>query len=188
MKFRFDNAQWVGAICVVLALAILFIWIPLDVESGILEKVRRRVEIGDAMAPTLAGSIILIAGLLLFFTHYRESGTGFLSAANLGYLFWLFVILIASLSIMRWAGELIVGLLNLVGSELGPYRNLRDTVPWKFIGFFFGGTGLIAGLIYSIERRFNLRAIGVAISVTLFLIVVYDLPFDDLILPPNGDV
>lgn len=173
---------------VVFALLLLFVWIPLDTETGIVEKIRRRLEIGDAMAPTLAASILLVAGLLLWLGHKRETSTGTVLISNLRFLSQLLLVMLIVFSVMRWSGEIVVLIANVLGSEIESYRSLRDTAPWKYIGFFLGGTGLIAGLIFIIERRLNFKAIGVAVGVTLFLIIVYDLPFDDLLLPPNGDV
>ena len=188
MKLRFDHAQWIGAISIVVALIVLFVWIPLDVETGVVEKVRRRLEIGDALAPTLAGCVLLLSGLLLFFSHRSETATGFVDRANLNFLLQLLLILTLSLILMRWGGEFAVLIAQAAGSDVSSYRNLRDTAPWKYIGFFLGGVSLIAGLVYLVERRINFRAVLIAVGVTLLMIVIYDLPFDDLLLPPNGDV
>ena len=65
---------------------------------------------------------------------------------------------------------------------------LRDTIPWKHIGYFIGGVVLIAGLIAQVESRLSVVSVGVAILATIILILIYDFPFDDLLLPPNGDV
>jgi len=37
--------RWLGLICCLLALILILVWIPLDVETGYLEKVRRSVVI-----------------------------------------------------------------------------------------------------------------------------------------------
>jgi hypothetical protein len=42
----------------------LFIWIPLDANAGIVEKVRRQVTPGDAFAPTVTAVNIGLGGLL----------------------------------------------------------------------------------------------------------------------------
>jgi hypothetical protein len=68
------------------------------------------------------------------------------------------------------------------------YRDLRDTLPWKYIGFLLGSTGLITTCIAAIETRFSWRALLIALVATTALMALYDLPFDDLLLPPNGDV
>lgn len=89
----------------------------------------------------------------------------------------------ASFAVMRWLGLIAAAALTENG-----YRPLRDTAPWKYVGFFFGDTLLVAALIGLVERRVSWRAILVGAGAAVVLIVVYDLPFDDLLLPPNGDV
>ena len=86
---------------------------------------------------------------------------------------------------MRWTGPAAVA---LFGPEGVGYRALRDTVPWKLIGFLCGGTVMILGPIVLVERRLRWQAVAVAVVATVAMIVIYDLPFDDLLLPPNGDV
>jgi len=39
-----------------------------------------------------------------------------------------------------------------------------------------------------VEGRLSVVSVGVAILATIILIIIYDFPFDDLLLPPNGDV
>ena len=78
---------------------------------------------------------------------------------------------------MRWEGPVLVE----------EYRLLRASAPWKWVGFVLGGTVVVTGLISAIERRLSLRALLIGIAVTVALIVLFDLPFDDLLLPPNGE-
>ena len=42
----------IGLVFLLFALVALVLWIPLDVESGILEKARRQEKMGDAPFPT----------------------------------------------------------------------------------------------------------------------------------------
>ena len=167
--------------CSVAACVVLFLWIPLDTDTGYVEKVRRRVNIGDALAPTLGAGFVLIGGLFLLFD--RGSTKAQLTRQNLIFTITLLAILLASVAVMRWAGPLAAALLTEVD-----YRVLRDTVPWKYAGFLIGGTGLIAGLIGLVESRLTLRAALIGLAATLALTAVFDLPFEDLLLPPNGDV
>ncbi len=83
---------------------------------------------------------------------------------------------------MRFAGPLAAAF-----TESG-YRPLRDTIPWKYIGFIAGGTCLVAGLKALVEGRVTMRGVVIGLAACLVLIALYDLPFDDLLLPPNGDV
>ena len=68
------------------------------------------------------------------------------------------------------------------------YRLLRDTVPWKYVGFASGGFVIVAGASSVVEGRFSRSAALAGIVAVLLIIALYDLPFDDLLLPPNGDV
>ena len=188
MKPGLDNAQRLAIIVVVFAALVLFAWIPFDVETGIVEKVRRRYAIGDALAPTVAAGMLLFSGVLLYLNRRREGDTGQLSRGNLGFLVKLLGIIAVALLLMRFSGPLAVAIASALGYDVGAYRNLRDTVPWKYVGYFLGGVTLVAGLITLVERRFSWRAMLVGIAVVFLLTVVYDLPFEDLLLPPNGDV
>ena len=97
-------------------------------------------------------------------------------------------IIFFSLVIMRYAGPAVVAIANMLqGGEL-EYRLLRDTAPWKYIGFFTGGVLMIGGMISLVEGRFRGRTLVAAILAVVAMIVIYDVPFDDLLLPPNGDV
>lgn len=189
-----------GFFALAVSLLILFAWIPLDVESGFIEKARRSLVLGDAFAPTIATVLIAIGACLIFIerrgkpahsTQDTESvsashdGVQYLQCDNLKYLLATLSIITVALAVMRYGGPLLV---VLIGEEDASYRLLRDTPPWKYIGFVAGGVLLISGLIAWVERRFRFRFLVIGIIAVLVLIAVYDLPFDDLLLPPNGDV
>ena len=70
----------------------------------------------------------------------------------------------------------------------GDYRPLRDEIPWKYVGFVCGGGLLIFALIALVERRLRPVRLVLAFAFALALALIYDLPFEDLLLPPNGDV
>ena len=106
-----------GLGCIVFALVLAFVWIPLDTETWFVERKRGRYIVGDSLAPTLA-----------------------------------------------------------------------DTAPWKYIGFGIGGGTMIFCMISFVEQRITWRALWVALAAVIGIIVLYDLPFDDVLLPPNGDV
>lgn len=57
--------KWPGWLAPLLCGVMFFIWIPLDVETGIIEKVHRQVIPGDAFAPAIAAVIIGLGGLLI---------------------------------------------------------------------------------------------------------------------------
>ncbi|MCB1389961.1 MAG: hypothetical protein KDK12_12600 [Rhodobacteraceae bacterium] len=163
------------------ALVLLFLWVPYDIQTGIVEHVRRRTAIGDALAPTVAAIVLLLGALVLFFERRREATSG-LSAESLRFILSVIAIGAVSFALMRWAGP---GVAALAGLE---YRPLRVSVPWKYIGFVAGGWVLVFGLVTLVERRASLRGALTAALMVALLIAVYDLPFEDLLLPPNGDL
>lgn len=180
MRSIWTTNKVLGAITVVLALVGLLVWIPLDTETGILEQVRRKTDIGDAFAPTVADLVLLAGGILLLF----EAGGPVLTRAHVMWLGGLLFVLLVGLALIRWTGPVAAFLLS-DGTE---YRLLRDTWPWKYLGLLTGSVAIVAGLIALVEGRLSLRGVAIAFAVAAVLIGLYDLPFDDLLLPPNGDV
>lgn len=167
----------------IFALFAIIVWIPLDTDTGLIEKVRRRIMIGDALAPTVAAAFIALGAVLLIFFE-RDAEQPQLNWSSLKFVLTCGTILIIGFSIMRYAGPAVVYILQ---GEV-EYRLLRDTAPWKYIGFFLGSTFIITTFITLSPERFSLRALLIGIGATVVLILGYDLPFDDLMLPPNGDV
>ncbi|WP_419906996.1 hypothetical protein [Hoeflea sp.] len=170
------------------ALLLIFVWIPLDTDTGLIEKVRRQVTIGDALAPTVAGLFLLIGGLILILFERNAPDQPEIDLVNLGFMAVVFVLLASSFLVMRYGGPALVALVNLSRETPLEYRLLRDSAPWKYTGFFFGGTLMIGGLISLVEGRVTPRAVLTGVIAVLVMIAIYDLPFDDLLLPPNGDV
>ena len=166
----------------VFGLVIALLWAPLDSETGIALKVRGRWSIGDALAPTVAGVVLIVAGAGLLAGALRRPRPPSIHMSNLGFLVSFAVRVALALAVMRFAGPLAAELM------VGDYRPLRDEMPWKYIGFVCGGGLLIFGLIALVERRLSLRRLALALGVALGLALIYDLPFEDLLLPPNGDV
>jgi hypothetical protein len=178
----FSSSRILGLVSILAAILALAVWIPLDIETGLIEKVRRQTSIGDAMLPTLASGFVLLGGLFLLLPSKAKAEV--LTGDNLLYLIKLIAILAIAFAAMRWLGPALVWALT----EEGVYRNLRDTAPWKYIGYIVGGTILVSGLMAMVEGRVTARSIIIGLLATLALIAVYDLPFEDLLLPPNGDV
>lgn len=166
---------------------------PIDSDSGLIEKVRGRFSVGDALAPSAAGVVILVAGLWValsaLWSLARAAGRapegaarGGLTLRNLAYLAALAAIFTAAFTLTRYAGPVAA---LAVGED---YRLLRDTVPWKYIGFVAGGGAMIFALISLAEGRMRARRLALAVAVAAGVALAYDLPFEDLLLPPNGDV
>ena len=164
---------------VITALLIIFIWVPMDTGTGLVEKVRRKYTIGDALAPTVAGAILLMGGILVWL---RPSPDSSISKQHVMWMACLLGVFTLSLLLMRYFGPIAAMLMNT------DYRPLRATPPWHYIGFLVGGTILIGGLTSLVERRLSAHSFVIGFIATLVVALLYDLPFDDLILPPNGDV
>ena len=58
-----------GAVIFAASLAVLLAWIPNDIDSGLIEKVRRRYRIGDMLGPVMAMTTVLIGGGWLFLSR-----------------------------------------------------------------------------------------------------------------------
>lgn len=176
-----NKNRWLGLFFFIFAVLLIFVWVPLDTDTGIAEKVRRKWTIGDALAPTVAGVILLFGSFFLLVVPGSDSTS--LTRNNLkwcGLLFGLFVI---STLIMRYAGPAIAAALTEEG-----YRPLRATIPWKYIGYMSGGTILVGGLAGLVRQKLRLSDWLIAFFAAVLIALAYDLPFDDLLLPPNADV
>lgn len=179
MKLGLSADKWLALVFLTFALILIFVWVPLDSGSGLVEKVRRKFVIGDALGPTVAGAFIALGALLVFL---RPNEGGSISQENVTWLATLSGLFVLSTLLMRYAGPV-----ALAWSETG-YRPLRATAPWHYIGFLVGGTALIGGLTGVVRRQFSFRDFAIGFAAALVIALLYDLPFDNLILPPNGDV
>lgn len=162
------------------ALLIIFVWIPLDVESGLVERERRQFRVGDSLGPVVATCIIAIGAVLMVFerpTHHRIANT------NLVWIVSVVGITVIAIVLMRYTGPAVSALFSDTG-----YRPVRNTAPWKYMGFVAGGSTLIFGMSALVTRRLRISWLLFSILGTIILAILYDLPFDDLLLPPNGDV
>ena len=188
MRAPARGGGWPAA-CLALAGALLLAWISLDVESGILERARGRTRIGDAFAPAVAAAVLILAGLLALLESRRgsfaEGGMDWRAARFPPLLLALFAVVVG---VFRWAGPFAVWLAAPFNSEWTEYRLLRDSVPWKYLGFCGGGFLLVFAAVALAERKVVLRTVLLAVLAPLLIALIYDLPFDDLLLPPNGDV
>lgn len=187
---RVDGAALgVAAFFALFALAALGVWIPWDVESGAVETVRRRTVIGDALAPTAAAVAMAVAAAALAIAALRRPRS---AAARPDRQSALFAVQAgaavgAGLVVMVHAGPLAVAAAEALGAVEGGYRALRDTAPWKYLGYLLGGAAMVAGLIAVVEQRVTASAAVTALAAAAALAAFYDLPFDHLLLPPNGD-
>tara|TARA_R110002126_G_scaffold191205_1_gene339323 strand:+ start:4475 stop:5029 length:555 start_codon:yes stop_codon:yes gene_type:complete len=178
-----DLALGLGVL--LLALLAIFAWIPNDSATAAIMKVRGRVSIGDAMAPIAAFVLVAVAGLLIAWKARKKEVTYYISRRNCAFIALLTSMFLVSILLMRWTGPVLV---SLFGPEDSTYRDLRDTMPWKLSGFVVGGTFLVSGLMSLMQRKPSWTSIFVGVLTVTFLIAVFDVPFPDLLLPPNGDL
>lgn len=179
---------YLGLGCIGFAILALVVWIPLDTDSGILEKIRGRYQIGDALAPTVAAVFVLIGGAILLLFEGRAKGQPTLHISKIVFVARILGVMFVGLTVMRYAGPATVEISNMFRSEPAEYRLLRTTIPWKYIGYVLGGVIMISGVISVVERRLTKRALLTGVIAVICLILIYDVPFEDLQLPPNGDV
>lgn len=180
MRFRLTPNAVLGALALLLALLVALAWVPLDTDSGLILRVRRQVSIGDALAPVVAAAVIGLGGVLLLTAERAVPRQERLTPGNLRFLAAALGLTVLGLLVIRHAGP------ALLGAE--QYRLQRDTLPWRVLGYMLGGSLMISGLIALVEHRLTWRAVAIGVLATAALVALYDLPFDDLLLPPNGDV
>jgi len=185
----FRSAEMIAtALLVIFGLVTLVLWIPGDIDTGLIEKFRRQVYIGDSLIPTMAAWVIVICSSLHLIISLLRPNTDKieeepLNRESLGFLLVVSMIVGVSLVLMFWLGPLAVSVFDSESS----YRAMRDTTPYKHLGFLVGGTIMMAGLISLIEGKISSRRIIISLISVLFLIFIFDVPFDSLLLPPNGD-
>ena len=180
MKPKASAEFWLALFFLLFAAMLVFVWTPLDTGTGIVEKVRRKFVIGDALGPIVAGAIIAI-GALPSLGRNRTSNAP-IAKTSVCWMLGLFALFAVSLLLMRYAGPIAASF-----TETG-YRPLRATPPWNYVGFLLGGTVMIGGLTGLATRRFLPRDFAIGFVAALTIALLYDLPFEDLILPPNGDL
>jgi len=185
-----NNSQRLGLIALAFSLVGLFVWIPLDVETGLIEKVRRSVVLGDSLAPAVAFGVIALGGLLTIADGFRQQKhttekTDFSIKTHVAYAAKLLLAFVVFTVVLRYSGP---ALAALWPDNDTPYRLLRDTVPWKYTGFVLASVFLITAISSWMNNRFSWRFVIVSLLISLLIIALYDWPFEDLLLPPNGDV
>lgn len=187
-----NRTNLITGVCALMFGAIaVFLWIPLDIRTGIVETVRRRVVIGDSMAPTAYAIGIIIVGACMAISARRGTTSDptipGLDRKNAIWILAVAAILACSIVLMATLGPLTVQIANALEWETRSYRQLIDTAPYKYIGFAAGGFCMVVSLTSLIAHRPSWRLAAVSAASVALMIVLYDVPFDDLLLPPNGD-
>ncbi|GAA0785381.1 hypothetical protein E1180_18300 [Roseibium denhamense] len=174
----------IGLGCVGLALLILLIWIPADVDTGIVDVWRRNVRIGDAMLPSFATAGVLFAGVGVMMRALLGLPGTPIRPVSPAFGLAVAAILAATILLFLYTGPLLTALFHDAETT---YREIRHLAPWKYAGVVAGGTFLVFALICLVRHEIRLRSLVIALVSTLVMAAVYDLPFDGLLLPPNGD-
>jgi hypothetical protein len=170
----------------------VFIWIPNDSETWMIETFRRQTTMGDAFVPMICASLITIcAAIHLVLTLHRKDlhdteGPVF-DGHTAAFMLQFLLILAVSIALMYWTGPLLVKLFAQADASDITYRQMRGTYPYKIAGFVLGGFTLVFAVTTLIEGRMKwLRILSSLIAVAV-LLLIFDYPFDSIILPPNGD-
>lgn len=182
-----------GAIFLGLGLVVVFAWAPLDSETAMIETFRRQTTMGDAFLPTVAGALMVVCAVVHLIMNYRradlfDTENPPIDGNDLAFLLQLSGITALSIALFYWAGPLAVALFAQGdGSETVTYRQMRSTYPYKLIGFVMGGFSLVFFTTALIEGRVKTIRIFSSLIVVAVLIAIFDLPLDNVLLPPNGD-
>ncbi|WP_372803687.1 hypothetical protein [Paracoccus seriniphilus] len=174
-----------GATGVILSLAVLWLWIPADIDTGVIDVWRRVTRIGDAMLPTFSCIAILLASLIIALRGWAGRQADRMLHLDPAFLLLTMMILTIGITLMFITGPVLVRI--FLGADRS-YPLLRDEYPWKYTGFVTGGTFLVFAFHALVCHRFSRRAAAIALLATVAIAAIYGLPFDDLLLPPNGDV
>lgn len=178
----------IGLFFMALGCLAALVWIPLDSQTGLIQTARGRQSIGDALAPTVACGFLVLGGALSVLTERGAPSQPKLTAPHVILISRLLGVIVCGVLIMRYAGPALAELANPFREEPIAYRVLRASAGWRHVGFALGGIVIVAGLIAMIERKLSRHGLIAALLAVLVIIAIFDLPFEDLLLPPNGDV
>lgn len=181
---------WIALAFLVLGLIAAFLWVPLDSETLPIYEFRRQTYIGDSMLPMVAAMGIAICAavhLLISWRRQRKEAEPPFDALTAVFFALFFAIIALSFVLMFWGGPAALALFGPSGEEPVTYRQMRSTLPWKYIGYVLGGFTLVFGVTSLIEGKLTLHRAISSILAVAFLILLFDVPFDTILLPPNGD-
>lgn len=184
-----------GAVLFGLSLLALFVWFPLDIRGGFIEINHvGKPEPGDAFFPILLTSVILaLSGFHILKSFFFASGigdgqaSGRLSRSNVVFLVLFHAIVVTGLALMYWLGPLIVALMSSASETELTYRQLVDTIPYKYIGYAVGGMLMTGTLIFWAEGRFAWNRLVIVALVIVASICIFDGLLNNVQLPPNAD-
>lgn len=190
MKLSWDVS--IGLFSIVLSVAAITLWFPHDIAGGFTETtLTGRVQPGDAFYPTVLATLLGVLGLAQVLNGLRAARSAgevdgpapALDTGNLGFVLILGAILgvsgVLCYLLSPWLSELANG-----GKA---YRLLRDTAPWKFLGFVLGALALIWPLIVLCQHRVSRSGSLFALVAVAILLVVFGMALPDTFLPPNAE-
>jgi len=187
-----------GVVTLAASLLALFVWFPLDIKGGFIQtNLTGNLEPGDAFFPILLAAALVALSLVQILAAFLTRGpssaqvseeTGRLSFRNLKFLVCFFSILVVGLTIMFWFGPLVTEMLGAVGLIDQSYRQLVDTVPYKYLGYLVGGFAMTTALVWWTEGRLRPRAVYTVVAVLAACILIFDILLDNILLPPNADI
>lgn len=181
---------WLALVMLALSCLAVFVWVPFDSETPSIYTFRRQTYIGDAMLPMVAAAGLAICAAIHAVVSWRRRPDDADAPFD-----WLtgtfFVVFVAAMAVsfllMFWAGPIALALFGPAGDEPVTYRQMRSTLPWKWIGFSLGGFVMVFSVTSFIEGRLQARRAVTALFAVAVLILIFDVPFDTILLPPNGD-
>lgn len=178
---------WLSAAILAASLVVLLVWAPGDSETPAVYSHRRQTFIGDAFLPMLASAMIAISALchiaVCLARPERKEGE---SRSPGGVLFQIKILgcVAAGFLIMFWLGPALVA---AFASDGLTYRELRASYPWKVTGFLAGGAFMAGALISLVSKNWSARNFLLGLLASAALVALFDLPFSNIMLPPNGD-
>lgn len=175
-----------GLTVLVFGIVALFVWFPNDIRGGFIERSPAgRPEPGDTFFPVLLVSAMMVLAAIQVVRAWLSPSpaTEVLTGENLRFLIFFLIVFGVGIALMRWTGPVVVQVL-----DVGSYRNLSDTMPWKYIGYLTGGLWLGVGIIVWIEGRIRLMPLMVVCTMLVALILIFDVALGTVRLPPNADL
>ena len=145
------------------------------------------------MAPTMVAWAILFVSMALLIDAILSSRAlralenSAMDVQSFIFLFKLTFIIFIALLLMLYSGPLLVEFANLMNGENNSYRLLKGSLPYKYIGYILGGFIMIFSSIGLVENKFSANGAWLSVIAVAVLTFIYDVPFDNLLLPPNGD-
>lgn len=164
----------------------LFVWFPNDIRGGFIERSPAgKPEPGDTFFPVLliGGMMVLGAVQVVRALLIPSKASETLDAGNLKFLAVFLLIFGIGIVLMRWTGPILVW-----AFDVGSYRNLSDTIPWKYLGYIVGGLWMGLCTISWIERRVQVKSLLIVCAMLVVLILIFDIALGTVRLPPNADL